>query len=254
MARPLNTYKMKHIQLRVDLGSSDYFANDPNQPRLVAYLNGLNDFSNVWNSYINIPILTRDGRPTGISNGTANFNISNPAQFLNPPVAGFSGGRPTSYVYVFNAPAFGACQALVTPQGPAARSLYQVMQQIHDHKPFLKYIKVQLYCSVPGFATLIDSLGKFYIGEMRDSLTGGSPISDSLDLRELYKPDATNSGYSDPQAYLNAINSGTFYLNQTYLEVNVPINRKIDGNTMLAINTPVDVVTQVRQLVTLFFE
>ena len=240
---------MKSLQFQTVLLSTTFAGDFQNQPRVLVYLNGFNDIGNGFQSYNLDPMLTVGGDPIGLSTANFDFGLQPIIGTNNPPAVGFPTGRPTTFQYVVTLPALGQTNAAVIPQG-FARTLFQTMQQIAEHKPFVKYIKVQLYNYVPGFADLLENLGKLYIGKMADPLFGDKPEADVFDLKQYYKPDPSNAGFASPQDYLQNLNN--FSTQLKYIEIDVPVNRQIDGNTLIAITAPVLPFSQVSQFVTMY--
>lgn len=248
---------MKQIQFRTDLIASDFFGGppDPNQPRLLAYLCGLNEFANNFLSHNFGPVLNLLGQEVLVSPSSTLVTQLDPIPVVfQPPGPVFGTGRPWITNYVFSLPVLGASTVAVTPNNSFSRSVYQYFQQFAELKPRLKKVKVQLYNHIPGFGNLLENLGKLYIGRMEDPLLGNNPLADTINLRDYYKPSAYNSGLSDPQAYLQAVGTGVFTQLLPYIEIDVPLDLVLDGNTVMAINVPVQVISQVSQLVTLYFE
>lgn len=244
---------MKSIQFYVGLLNSIYFGGPENRPRVNVFLNGYNEFANGFQSYRLSPMKTVDGQDLLCSTGDVDFRLQ-PVPLISNAFAGVGipQGQPTNFRYTVTNPGLGTAIATVIPQG-FNRSLLQVMQQIAEFKPIVKSIKIQYYhyaAGVPGVSPLLLQLGEMAIGQMMDPLFGDKPEFDTYDLRKYYKPDLSNSGFASPQDYLANINN--FDSKVSYIELNIPINKKFDGNTMVAINAPVDPYAQIAMFVTYY--
>lgn len=242
---------MKSIQFYVAEIARVFFGGPENRPRVRVYLNGFNDIGNGFQSYNLDPLLSVGGDNLNISNATYDFGLQPIRGVPTIPAIGVPPGLPTFFQYVTNLGGIGQGNAIVIPQG-FNRTLWQTMQQIAIYKPFVKYIKVQLYNYTPGFTDLAESLGKMYVGKMGEPLFGDKPSADVYDLRQYYKPTAFNSGFNSPQDYLANINN--FSTQLKYIELDVPINRVFDGDTLLAVDAPVETFSACSQLVTLYIE
>jgi hypothetical protein len=177
------------------------------------------------------------------------YGISPVEQVPTPPAPNWQGGRPFRQQYTITVPAFGGLNVGAVPR--ANRSIFQIMQQIAEHKPILRSIKVAIQSFAVGFTNVQEQLGFFWIGNHIDPLIGDKTDTDSIRLLDYYKPNMSNSGFTNPQDYLSNINVPNVI---TYLEVDVPINKQIDGNSLLALTAPLDDSTFVRQTLTLYFD
>jgi len=229
---------------------SSFAANDPNQPRVRVPLCGLYQLGNYFRSC---------GLPPETCVNGIEYQISGPNNGINFPSTTFnpSPNVPITsdiiYTIINPGPLNNVFVRVEVLGGKTNRSVYQYMQHFAEQKPILKSIKVQYFSAVKGFAEMPNNIGKIYWSKQTTPGDNQSFTADVLNLADYWKPSQYNLGFASPAAYLAAVNAGTVNLNIGQIEIQVPMNLQLDGDTFLGIDSGAFVRAQVQMLATLYF-